>query len=603
MSLRAVLAAIALLASIDTIAACRGKGGDEDWGPDPHSVSRPDRVSVKHLVLDLTVDFDSKRLTGTARLSLTRHTQADLVLDSEGLTITGVKDCGGAPARYHERPLRIALASDCVEIAYTTSPDAGALLWVEPAGTASGKQPMLFTQSQATLARTWIPLQDSPSVRFTYDATVRVPGRLWALMSAENPQTRPADGVWRFKQPHPIPSYLMALAVGEFAFKPIGPRSGVYAEPSVVDAAAREFDEVEEMMAAAEQLYGPYRWGRYDMLVLPPSFPFGGMENPNLTFLTPTVITGDRALVSLIAHELAHSWSGNLATNSTWNEVWLNEGMTTYVENRVMERLRSAEIADIEWYLVGTGIQEVIAEAGPLSPRTRLAHNYGRTTSVDDIPGDVAYEKGALFLRTLELAYGRETFDRFLRGWFDRHAFQAVNTKQFIAEAREQLGTKVDLEGWLYGTDLPWGAAPTTSTRATALATLARDFADKGLQPDASMWTTLDWRVFLGELPATITRERLEQLDAAFGLTTSTNAEIAMHWLPRLVAADMRSAAPAIQAFLRKVGRRRMVIPLFEAMAAGGDYWRGLARDTFAQVAPRYHPITRDSVAKILAGP
>ncbi len=603
MSLRAVLAAIAVVSSIEAIAGCQGKT-DDGWGPDPHSVSRPDQVSVRHLALDLNVDFASKQLTGTARLSLTRHDpKASLVLDAESLTITAVKDCGGAPARYRERPLTIVLTSDCVELAYKTSPDAGAMLWVDPPGTASGRHPMLFTQSQATLARTWIPLQDTPSVRFTYEATVRVPRGLWALMSADNPQTPPADGVWRFKQPHPIPSYLMALAVGEFAFKSTGPRSGVYAEPSIVDAAASEFEEVEVMMTAAEQLYGTYRWGRYDMLVLPPSFPFGGMENPNLTFLTPTVITGDRTLVSLIAHELAHSWSGNLATNSTWNDVWLNEGVTTYVENRIMERIRGQEFADLDWYLIGTGINEVLTEAGPLSPRTRLAHNYGRNTSVDDIPGDLAYEKGALFLRTLELAYGREKFDRFLRGWFDRHAFQAVNTKQFIAEASEQLGTKVDLGAWLYGTGLPSDAAPTISARATALSKIAHDFAEQGRLPDARGWSTLDWRVFLDELPRSITRERLEQLDTAFGLTKSVNAEIGMFWLPRLVAADMRSAGPAIQAYLGRVGRRRNVVPLFEAMAGGGDYWRGLARDTFAQVAPRYHPITRESVAKILAGP
>src|SRR6185436_14049891 len=137
----------------------------------------------------------------------------------------------------------------------------------------------------------------------------------------------------------PIPSYLIALAAGDLAFRSLGPRSGVYAEPSVVDAAAFEFADTEPMIHAVEELYGPYRWGRYDLLVLPPSFPFGGMENPRLTFATPTILSGDRSLVNLVAHELAHSWSGNLVTNATWNDFWLNEGFTVYFERRIMEEV------------------------------------------------------------------------------------------------------------------------------------------------------------------------------------------------------------------------------------------------------------------------
>jgi len=599
MQLRRVTAAIGI-----ALAACKGSPATRRGGPDPHAEANFDQVAVKHLVLDLDVDFTAKQLKGTARLTVVRHDpKAMLVLDNDGLTITSVKDCGGAALTWKLAPLRVTLASDCVEIAYSTSPAAGAMLWVEPAGTAGGKMPMLFTQSQATLARSWIPLQDSPGVRFTYDATIRVPAGMWALMSAQNPQSPPSDNVWRFKQPHPIPSYLMALAVGDFAFKATGARSGVYTEPSVVEAAASEFIEVEAMMTAAEKLYGSYRWGRYDMLVLPPSFPLGGMENPNLTFLTPTVISGDRALVSLIAHELAHSWSGNLATNSTWNDVWLNEGMTTYVEIRVMEELRGREFADVQWFLVGRAIADELAESGLMSPRSRLAHNYGHGTNVDDIPGALAYDKGALFLRTLELAYGREKFDAFIRGWFDRHAFQAVDTTMFIAEATRELGTKVDLGAWLYGTGLPSDAAPTTSARADLLGTLARNFATQGTEPDAGAWTTIDWTIFLRALPKDVTRDRLRALDARFHLTASTNAEIGMYWLPRVVAADDQNAAPAVAAYLTKVGRRRMVLPIYEAMMVAGDFWKSLARSTAQQVAARYHPITRETVAKIVAGP
>jgi len=570
---------------------------------DPHSFARPERVAVRELALDLTVDFATKTLAGTAQLSLARKAGNEVILDSDGLAIKAVSECAskqprtfklGAKSRLGQ-PLSVQLepSDQCIAVTYRTGPDAGALLWVEPSGTAGGQHPMLFTQSQPILARSWIPLQDTPSVRFPYQATIRGTGSLWALMSAENSQTPPPDGVWRFRQPRAIPSYLMALAVGDFAFRSIGPRSGVYAEPSVVEAAAHEFAEVEAMIDTAEKLYGSYRWGRYDMLVLPPSFPFGGMENPNLTFLTPTVITGDRALVALIAHELAHSWSGNLATNSTWNDTWLNEGFTTYVEHRIMEELRGREFSDARWYL---DRKDVVEQTAKNDVSTRLAHSFGRETHPDDIPSGLAYDKGALFLRTLELAYGRAKFDAFLRGWFDRHAFQAVDTKMFIAEAKAQLGTKVDLEAWLYKPGLPADAAPASSPQAEAIEKLATS----GGEPNAQAWTTLEWTAYIEALPENTPLQRLQQLDARYHLTTSPNAELAMHWLPLMVNADARDVAPAVQSFLMRIGRTRMIRPLYKAMWGKNEFWRELAKTTFERAKPRYHSLARDSVAEVL---
>lgn len=595
------------LLTIACLCACKAKATPP---ADPHSFAEPDRVSVKALTLDLTVDFPAKTLAGIARLDLERTDRgAPLMLDDDGLVIEGVTDCQGTALEHHVgekiaigAPLRIDLASgDCVELRYRTAPDAGALLWVEPSGTAGGKQPMLFTQSQATRARTWIPLQDSPAVRFTYSATIHAPAGMWALMSGENARELQPSGIWHITQPRAIPSYLMALAVGDFAFQPIGPRSGVYAEPSVAPAAAQEFAEVEAMMAAAEKLYGPYRWGRYDMLVLPPSFPFGGMENPNLTFLTPTVLSGDRALVSLIAHELAHSWSGNLATNKTWNDAWLNEGVTTYVERRIMEQLRGAEAASVDWYLGRKDIDAAIAKRGK-TQASALAHNYDRSLAPDDFPPDLAYDKGALFLRTLEVAYGRDKFDNFLRAWFDRYAFRSVDTKTFAARVHEQLGTKVNLEPWLREGGVPTDAAPCPSATASRIEAEAASFVKTGTLPDAGAWTTTAWVVFLRALPDDIARDRVMALDVMFNLTKTANAEIAMHWLPIVVAADIQDDAPAVTAFLSTVGRLRMVMPLYRAMMAKNDFWRDLAKSTYERAKPVYHPITREAVGSVLAG-
>ncbi|MBL0317256.1 MAG: hypothetical protein IPP69_16430 [Flavobacteriales bacterium] len=301
-----------------------------------------------------------------------------------------------------------------VEIDYKTSPDAEALLWVE------GEKPFLFTQSQAILARTWVPCQDSPGVRITYNADVTVPSDLMALMSAENPQQKSSDGKYHFKMDQPIPSYLMALAVGDVVFREIGPRTGVYAIPSLADAAANEFSDMQKMVDEAEKLYGSYVWGRYDLLILPPAFPFGGMENPKLTFATPTIIAGDKSLVSLVAHELAHSWSGNLVTNSTWDDFWLNEGFTVYFEQRIMEavygRERSEMLATLSRQDLDATIADISTSEHPEDSKLKLALE-GR--SPDDGMTDIAYNKGYFFLRLIEETVGRERFDKFLKVFYN----------------------------------------------------------------------------------------------------------------------------------------------------------------------------------------
>lgn len=583
---------------------------------DPHSQARPDEIAVTHLSLALAVDFSTKVLTGTAKLTLERRDPAakTLVLDTDELAIDAVVDCTSKQAVPHElgpvvprlgRALSITPASDCVAIAYRTAPTAKALLWVEPAGTAGKVHPMLFTQSQAILARSWIPLQDSPGVRFTYDASVRVPAGLRPVMSAENPAAAGADGAWAFRMPQAIPSYLMALAVGDLAFQAIGERAGVWAEPGVVKAAAHEFAEVEDMMAAAEKLYGPYRWGRYDILVLPPSFPFGGMENPRLTFLTPTVITGDRSAVSLIAHELAHSWSGNLVTNSTWNDVWLNEGFTTYVERRIMEELRGKDAADIGWALGRKDLEEVLAKAAAEKYDTRLAHDFGPDGDPEEVPSDIAYEKGALFLRALELAVGRAPFDAFLKARFDRLAFQSTDTAAFEADAAPLLAGKDlgwKLADWIHAPGLPPSAPPSTSARVAALEAQARAFAADGTLPEAGAWNSVEWIAFLRAVPAGVTAERLRALDKKYALTASPNALIAMRWLPLLVGADVREAAPTVEKYLVRVGRRWLVREVYGAMIAKNAFWQGAAAKAFAKAKDGYHAITRDTVAEMLAG-
>jgi len=574
---------------------------------------------VSHLALDVAVDFAARRIAGRASLTLDRRDPAadTLVLDVHGLEIEAVELDGGTPAAFslgaadptlgQALSVELTPGAKVVHVDYATTDDAGALLWMDPEQTAGGEHPFLFTQSQAILARTWVPCQDTPSVRMTYEATVRVPPELLAVMSAENPVERNDSGVYTFSMPQPIPSYLLALSVGDLEFRAMGERTGVYAEPPVVEAAAWEFAETESMIEAAERLYGPYRWGRYDLLVLPASFPFGGMENPRLTFATPTVLAGDRSLVSLVAHELGHSWSGNLVTNATWADFWLNEGFTTYVERRLMEELRGPAYAAMLWSLGRRDLEATIERMGADDPQTALRPE---TPAEDPDAGitDIAYEKGSFFLRTLEEAAGRDRFDPFLRSWFDQHAFKSVTSEHFLAflaaELLEPAGLSADdlqVDTWVYGPGLPDNAPRPDASRFAAVESERERFlaATPAAELAVEGWSTHEWLEFLRGLPDDLTAVQMADLDAAFALTDSRNSEIRFFWYLRAIATDYQPAYPKLEEFLIEQGRRKFIAPLFGALARTEE-GKERAREIYGKARPGYHPLTQGSVDRIL---
>ena len=589
---------------------------------DPHSYARPAEARVTHVALDLRADFSRRVLEGTATLTVAAAGGArQVVLDTRGLEITGVADAHGAALDYTHGPdepiLGRALAVDLpadrttIVVAYSTSARADALQWLSPAQTAGGVHPYLFSQGQAILTRTWIPTQDSPGIRQTYTARIVVPTPLRAVMSAEalTPDGVPAEGgrAFQFRLDQPVPPYLIALAVGDIAFRPVGPRSGVYAEPPVLDRAATEFADLEKMIAAAEVLGGPYRWGRYDVLVLPPSFPFGGMENPRVTFLTPTILAGDRSLTSLIAHELAHSWSGNLVTNATWRDFWLNEGFTTYFENRIMEQLYGEPRARM---LEVLGRRDLDRELAVLKdrPGDQVLHIDLTGRNPDDGVTAVAYDKGAAFVRMVEAAVGRPRFDAWLRGYFDRHAFTSLTTAQFLDDLRTHLiagdaalERRLQLDAWLEQPGLPANAVRPVSDAFTRVERQASRFTGgaSAAELETGGWSSQEWQHFLGALPESLSQGQMADLDRAFGLSRSGNSEVLFAWLRIAIRHRYVPAMPALEHFLTSQGRRKFLKPLYEDLMAA-DWGKAEARRIYAAARPTYHAVATGTLDPIV---
>jgi leukotriene-A4 hydrolase len=577
---------------------------------DIHSYSNPQQVRIRHVDLDLDVDFTARILKGSAALTIERApgaADAPLILDTRDLAIESVEAGAKVPFEVGRRdpilgaPLTIWLPRGAtrVLIHYASSPRASALQWLEPAQTAGKKHPFLYSQSEAIHARSWIPIQDSPGVRVTYSARIRTPAGLKAVMSAEQSPARGADGAFLFRMTNPIPPYLIALAAGDLEFRPMSARTGVWAEPSVAGAAAREFEDTEKMMQAVESMYGPYRWGRYDILVLPPSFPFGGMENPRLTFATPTVLVGDKSLVSLIAHELAHSWSGNLVTNATWSDFWLNEGFTDYVEQRIQEQVFGRQRSEMEAALA---VEELKRELVTLPAKDQILHIDLAGRDPDDGGTEVPYVKGALFLRTIEREAGREKFDAFLRSYFEHFAFQSITTQDFLDYLHEHLSVDLPIDEWINKPGLPSGAALPSSGALQAVADAAGLWLKGGRalkDLPSSGWTTQEWVHFIEVLPASLSVARMAELDRAFRLTRSANAEILQPWLLLSIRRGYKSAYPRIEEFLLTVGRLKFIKPLYEELARSPEGLR-MARAIYTKARPGYHAIASASIDGIL---
>jgi len=585
---------------------------------DPHSYADPTQAVLTHLDLDMKVDFQTRKLTGIATWDYMATDSAKfIILDARNLAIEAIYNEMNVPIAYdlgannpvmgQELKIGIDGHPKKINIKFSTTDSSDALQWLDPSQTAGKKSPFLYTQSEPILGRSWLPCQDSPGIRFTYNAKITTgPGYMAVMSAKKNPTAKNEEGVYTFEQPNAIPSYLMALAVGDLSFKETGPRTGVYAEPVSLEKAAWEFEETEKMISTAEGLYGPYVWGRYDILLLPPSFPYGGMENPNLTFATPTVIAGDRSLTSLVAHELAHSWSGNLVTNATWSDFWLNEGFTVYLERRLMEAIHDTSYSNM---LACLGHGDLTGTLADMESTGDTAYTKLKLDLEGKDPeiglSDIAYEKGYLFLLKIEHVYGREKFDKFLKDYFEKFKFKSLTTERFIKELYANLIVKdskedkeINVQGWVYGAGIPTGVDNPHSSRFDEINKIAADYLSKKVKAtdiDASKWTSHEFQEFLREVKGEVTLDQMVELDKKFNFTNSGNSEVLALWLEASIKHEYEVAYPALKNFLGTVGRRKFLVVLYHALVENPNTLE-MAKEIYKADRKNYHSVSTKTI-------
>ncbi|MBN1452178.1 MAG: leukotriene A4 hydrolase C-terminal domain-containing protein [Anaerolineales bacterium] len=581
---------------------------------DPHSYADLTQGKTTHIDLRIKADFDAQLLIIEADYQLAEPISGSFFLDTSKIDLEEAHS-NGRPLqwefdqqdellgeRLHLKGLENASS---FTLAFATLPEARALQWLPAVQTAGGQHPFLYSQCQAIHARSIFPCQDTPSVRFTFSAEVEVPKALTVVMAAEQVgvEERGANKVFRFKMPQPIPSYLFAIGVGNLAFHELGPRTGVYAEPEIVEAAAWEFAENEAKIVEAEKLLGPYLWGRYDLLILPPSFPYGGMENPRLTFLTPTAILGTRGQTFLITHELAHAWTGNLVTNATWEDFWLNEGWTTYAETRITEVLEGKEIADLMAVYDEQRLLEVMERVGMGSSLTCLkVPSEGRdpdaTTTI------IPYYKGSFLLKECEYAVGRERFDAFIQKYTGKYQFQSLTTEAFLDYFKQELSEvfeKVDVYEWIYEPGLTENRSRPQSTLYDEVQEILTTY-NRGTRPTKEQ--VADWHryqifSFLQALPTQIPVKDCKYFEDILELENKNDAGNYMYFYATCIASGYQEILPRIEQFIGKVGRLLYIMPIFRAMIAAA-WAKPHARRILEQVQERHHKITVHVINKLL---
>uniref|UniRef100_A0A0M3I5S5 Leuk-A4-hydro_C domain-containing protein n=1 Tax=Ascaris lumbricoides TaxID=6252 RepID=A0A0M3I5S5_ASCLU len=599
---------------------------------DPASNANFNQARIEHFSLKWNVDFAAARINGIATLTIKFLEAIDqIILDGRSLEMKKVR-IGDEDLKFTVENAdifgeKISInvgqhnSGDVIELIfeYSTGAECTALQFMRAEQTADKKGPYLFSQCQPIHARSLLPCMDTPSVKQTYDAEVRVPKGLTCLMSAIGkgaPREDGNDWVFSFNQPVPIPSYLLAVVVGVLEKRDISERCAVWSEPSIVDKAKYEFAEAEKMLATAEALAGKYVWGRYDMVVLPPSFPFGGMENPCLTFVTPTLLAGDQSMANVIAHEIAHSWTGNLVTNANWEHFWLNEGLTVFLERKIIGILEGEEMrqfeAQVGWedHLI-PAIKEQYTEEHPY---TRLVQDH-KGIDPDDAYSAVPYEKGSALLMYLEQQLGDSTaFEQFLARYIKKFSGKSVVTsdwKDFLYESfpqKKSILDGVNWKNWLYDVGVPLNKPNYDGHLLREAASLARRWMDAN-DTDLSKFTTAEFKSLSSPLQikvldiiyagAPLPKLKVARLDEVYNLTATANCDLQCSWIRLALKARWEPIIPTAIKFVTNYGRVKYLRPIYKDLFL----WTKSATEAIAQFkknVPFMHPISVSIVEKLI---
>ena len=591
-----------------------------------NTFSNYDIIFQTNINVHFIVDFDNKKVDGEVTISFKALEDGEvIILDTKSLIIKSIKDNTGNELDFkldnyyrlesHGVPLKIykEYSKDDtfdITIEYSTTKDCMAIDWLEPEQTSGGKYPFMYSQCQSILCREMLPIQDTPAVKMPVQISITVPEELIGLAAGLFVEeiNNGNNKTFIYALDIPIPSYLIAIAAGDIGSQNVSERCTIYAEKTVVEKAAWEFSDTEKFLKIAENYIGEYVWEQYNILVLPPSFPFGGMENPTLTFLTPSLIAGDKSLVSVVAHEISHSWTGNLVTNENWPDFWLNEGFTMFIERKILSSHKDKDMAKLDAMVGLSNLKADIIAFGESKSFSSLEPNLlGRNP--DDAFNKVPYEKGFNLLYYLENKVNNDDiFQKFMRSYIDKFKKGVVKYMDFRTffetfiknnvKDWEKILNDIDWDTWVFAPGFPPVENDFSNKYADEVDQAVKDFYENKLGDDFVKkfkdWFTLLKQNFLNKIKESdieLSETQLEFLNEKLELIQGKyNVEVSCSYYLTVLYHGTLSTKfeESLVDFLGKHGRINYIRPLFSALARRN---KELAIKTLDKYRNFYHSI------------
>ena len=618
---------------------------------DISSYSNFDEIIQKEVFIDVSLDFDKKQMLGTmeVKYEILSSEIPNVILDLKGPEIVSVeyviknekneektmipltyeiysenvyKDSLGTPLKISLDNVKKNIPDEynklsksktlmlCIK--FITTENCTGIQFLTKEQTYTKKYPFMFTQCEAIQCRSLFPVQDSPSVKSIYKVKTSIPSPLTFLFGGIKKESyldnKSNQNVTIFEQKIPIPSYLVAFVAGELEYGKISERCGVWTEVGLCKIACNEFKDAEKYVQIAEEYFNhPYEWEIYNLLVLPFSFPYGGMENPNLTFVTPALLAGDCSMSNVIGHEISHSWTGNLVTNKNWKNFWVNEGFTIFMERKLDSALLGEEMENLEAIV---GNNELIADIKLLgldSEYTKLSPDFGGNDP-DDGFSTVPYEKGYQFLIFIEKLIGKDNFREVMQKYIKKYRYKSVDHTAFKEVLEGLINEKlkdpkkiideINWDKWLYEKGIPSYKNDFSSKLLKEAEKLAEDFLQEKEDKSSVLKVFKEWHTnvklaflnYLLDNKNKIDEKIMKNLKNELNLAEEYNSEIKYMWYLLALDKKVEEEIPNIKKFLETHGRLKYVRPVYFAWIEK-DY--NQAKEFFDKTKYLYHAFAR----------